>query len=119
MSAPLRPTSRRALALLFLAVAAAFTALGSLRVHRQHQVVKLGYELNEASAELRQKHEENRRLRLELSVLTAPDRIERLAEGMGLGPPAPNQIRSARLDGARPAREGEDGERAPARESQR
>jgi cell division protein FtsL len=94
MRPPLKPSSRRALALVLVLVAAALIALGTLRVQRQHQLVKLGYELSEATAELRQIHEENRRLRLELSVLTAPERIEQLAEDMGLRPPAPGQVRA-------------------------
>jgi cell division protein FtsL len=94
MSPPLKPSSRRSLAIVLILVAAALIALGTLRVNRQHQLVRLGYELSEATAELRQKREENRRLRLELSVLTAPERIERLAEDMGLRPPAAGQVRA-------------------------
>jgi cell division protein FtsL len=95
MSPPLRPPSKRSVAALLMIVAAALAALGALRVRSQHELLRLGYELTEATAELREKREENRRLRLELSVLTAPDRIERLAEGMGLTPPEPGQIREA------------------------
>ncbi len=94
MSKPLRPPSPRSLAALLIVIAAALAALGTMRVHNQHRLVVLGYELSQATAELREKNEENRKLRLELSVLTAPDRIERLAEGMGLSPPAPGQIRT-------------------------
>lgn len=104
MSPPLRPPSRRSVAALLLVFAAALAALGALRVRSQHQLLRLGYDLTEATAELREKREENRRLRLELSVLTAPERIERLAEGMGLGPPEPGQIRHVRLGGGEAAR---------------
>ena len=102
MSKPLRPPSTRSLAVLLIVIAAALAALGTMRVHNQHQLVVLGYELSQATAELREKNEENRRLRLELSVLTAPERIERLAEGMGLSPPAPGQIRTVSHTIARP-----------------
>ncbi len=78
-----------------LLVLAAMTllAVGLHRVHRRHQVVRVGYELSEARAELRELQEERNRLRLEESVLTNPARIERLANALGMVRPAPSQLR--------------------------
>ncbi|HLU67650.1 MAG TPA: cell division protein FtsL [Kofleriaceae bacterium] len=75
------------------AVAILLTGLGVHRVAHRREVVRLGYELSAATAELRRLQEEHRRLRLETSVLTHPDRIERLAQRLGLRRPAPEQIR--------------------------
>lgn len=91
-----------------IAVAAfiAFVAISEVKHH--HQLVKLSYELSEVTAQLREAEEENRRLRLERSMLLAPDRIERLAGELGMVRPEPSQIhelsgeRSAALD--RPSR---------------
>jgi cell division protein FtsL len=63
-------------------------------VSRRRDVVRLGYELSAATAQLRHAQEENRRLRLEKSVLTQPDRIEGLAAGLGMIRPGPEQIRA-------------------------
>ena len=43
--------------------------------------------------ELRRLEEENRRLRLERSMLRHPDRIERYAQHLGMIRPDPRQIR--------------------------
>lgn len=69
------------------------TALGLRQVAHRREVVRLGYELSTATAELRRLDEEARRLRLEKSVLTNPARIEHLAVGLGMVRPAPEQIR--------------------------
>ncbi len=69
------------------------TALGLRQVAHRREVVRLGYELSSITAELRRLDEQARRLRLEKSVLTSPARIERLAEGLGMVRPAPEQIR--------------------------
>lgn len=76
-----------------VALAVLITALGLRRVAHRREVVRLGYELSSITAELRRLDEEARRLRLEKSVLTGPARIERLATGMGMVRPAPEQIR--------------------------
>ncbi len=78
--------------------ALAILAVGLFRVHRQHQVIRVGYELNEARVELRALEEETNRLRLEESVLTNPGRIERLATGMGMIRPTPDQLRIIEVD---------------------
>ena len=75
------------------------TAIGLRHVADRRDVVRVGYALSSATAELRRLEEDNRRLRLERSVLTSPARIERLAVGLGMARPGPEQIRVVR-DGA-------------------
>lgn len=69
------------------------TALGVRHVADRRDIVRVGYELSAATVELRRLEEDNRRLRLERSVLTNPERIERLAAGLGMARPSPDQIR--------------------------
>lgn len=83
---------RSAIATLML-VAVAVLALGISHVARRHQVIRLGYQLSEQTVELRRLEEENRRLRLERSMLRHPDRIERYAQHLGMIRPDPRQIR--------------------------
>ncbi len=71
----------------------ALLAFGLFRVHRRHQVIRIGYELSDRRAELRVLQEEHNRLRLEESVLTNPGRIERLATALGMIRPTPDQLR--------------------------
>lgn len=71
-------------------------ALCLFRVHRRHQVIRIGYELNEARNQLRTLHEDQNRLRLEESVLTNPGRIEKLASSLGMISPTPDQVRIVR-----------------------
>ena len=77
-------------------LAALVAALGIRHVADRRERVRLGYELSAANAELRSTSEENRRLRLEKSVLTDPDRIERLAANLGMVRPGSDQIRVVR-----------------------
>jgi cell division protein FtsL len=79
-----------------LILAALLTGLGVRQVAHRRERVRLGYELSAASVELRRVSEENRRLRLEKSVLTDPDRIERLAANLGMTRPTTDQIRVVR-----------------------
>jgi cell division protein FtsL len=88
-------TNRLAVTGLFV-LAALITTLGVRHVAHRRDVVRLGYQLSSATAELRRLEEDNRRLRLETSVLTHPARIERLAGSLGLIRPAPEQIRVVR-----------------------
>lgn len=96
-------TQRRNIALLGV-LAILCIALGSRKVAREHDRIRLGYELSEAQRELRSEQEENRRLRLEYSVLISPERIRTLATAMGMKRPMPGQIRVATPDasGANP-----------------
>lgn len=91
MNAP--PQAQRiAIAAMIVAVASA-AFFGVLEVKRHHALIRLSYELSEVGDQAREAEEENRRLRLERSLLSAPDRIERLAGELGMVRPAPEQIR--------------------------
>lgn len=77
-----------------LVVAAALlTAAGVIRVSRQHEVLRLGFELARRSEQLGRLQEDRRRLELELATLAAPDRIRRLASQLGMAPVSPDRIR--------------------------
>lgn len=77
-------------------LAAVAIALGVGHVSRRQEVIKVGYELGRAMSELRAQQEENRRLRLERSVLTNPERIRKLAEARGMQQPTRGQVRLVR-----------------------
>ena len=89
------PNQKLAIACMLIALAVVIT-LGTAHVNRRHVVVRKGYELTNARAKLRKLQEDNRRLRLEKSVLTAPARIERLARSLGMHQPAAGQVRIIR-----------------------
>ena len=80
-----------------VALALVFVLLGIAHVARRQQVIQLGYQLARATQELADNQEENRRLRLEKSILTNPERIRRLAESLGMTQPGPEQIRVIRV----------------------
>ncbi|HUH04922.1 MAG TPA: cell division protein FtsL [Kofleriaceae bacterium] len=71
-------------------------ALGVGHVSRRQEVIKVGYELGRAMSDLRAQQEENRRLRLERSVLTNPERIRKLAEARGMQQLTQGQVRVVR-----------------------
>ena len=70
--------------------------LGIAHVNRRQEVIQLGYDLSRATDQLSRMQEENRRLRLEKSALTNPERIRRLAKSLGMSQPGPSQIRVIR-----------------------
>lgn len=74
-------------------IALMITAVGVVRVTRQHEVLRLGLELSKKSDEVRKLRETRRQLELELATLTAPDRIRRLATQLGMTTVAPDKIR--------------------------
>jgi cell division protein FtsL len=69
------------------------TGLGVVRVTRQHDVLRLGYQLDRETERVRQLREVKRRLEVELATLTAPDRIRRLATQLGMTTVPPDRIR--------------------------
>jgi cell division protein FtsL len=69
------------------------TGLGIVRVTRQHDVLRLGYQLDRQASQVRQLREVNRRLEVELATLTAPERIRRLATQLGMTTVEPDKIR--------------------------
>ena len=94
-AAPKAATMRVAIAYL-LTVAVLIMGIGIIHVHRRHTAVKLGYDLTTAGDELRTVSEENRKLRLEKSTLTTPERIGHLAEILGMSQPTHEQVRVVR-----------------------
>ncbi len=78
----------------FVAVVSVATAQVALRT----RVIRAGYALSERMDEIRALEQENRQLRLELSLLKSPERIERLArEQLGLVRPDPQKMRVVRV----------------------
>src|SRR5262249_24594676 len=83
----------RSIVIAMIVVACALTAVAVIRVARQHEVLRLGYELSRSSTRVHEMREVHRRLELERATLTAPDRIRRLALQLGMTPVAPDRIR--------------------------
>jgi len=86
------PSVRSVVVTLVLA-AAMLTAIGVVRVTRQHEVLRRGFELSRASELVSRLHETERQLELEMATLAAPDRIRRLALQLGMTPVSPDRIR--------------------------
>jgi cell division protein FtsL len=76
--------------------AALLTAVGVIRVGRQHEVLQLGFRLSRMSEQLCRMQEAERALSLELATLSSPDRIRRLATQLGMAPISPDRIRVVR-----------------------
>jgi cell division protein FtsL len=85
--------SVRAMVIAMVVAAALATTAGLIRVARQHEVLRLGFELSRRSEQLGRLQETRRRLELERATLTAPDRIRRLATQLGMAPVSPDRIR--------------------------
>ncbi|HET9987551.1 MAG TPA: cell division protein FtsL [Kofleriaceae bacterium] len=85
--------SVRSVVIAMIVVACTLTGVGVIRVTRQHEVLRLGYQLAKRSDEVKGLKEARRRLELERATLTAPDRIRRLATELGMTPVAPDRIR--------------------------
>jgi cell division protein FtsL len=90
--------SVRLVVVAFVLAAALLTAIGVIRVTRQHEVLRLGFELSRRSEQVSKLHENRRRLELELATLAAPDRIRRLALQLGMTPVSPDRIRVVHAD---------------------
>lgn len=88
--------SVRSVVIAVVIAAALLTAIGVVRVARQHEVLRLGFALSRMSDRVGRMHEARRELELELATLTAPDRIRRLATQLGMTPVAPDRIRVVR-----------------------
>lgn len=82
-----------ALIVMLVLLAVGLTTVGVIRVARQHEVLTLGYELSRDADHVRQLRETRRQLELERATLTAPDRIRRLANQLGMTQVAPDRIR--------------------------
>lgn len=76
-----------------IVVAFVLTAVAVVRVTRQHEVLRAGYQLTQRSELVHHLREAQRQLQLERATLTSPDRIRRLASSLGMTPVAPDRIR--------------------------
>src|SRR5882672_10229483 len=85
--------SVRAVVIALVVAAALITAAGVIRVARQHEVLRLGFELSRRSEQVGRLQEARRQLELERATLAAPDRIRRLATQLGMAPVSPDRIR--------------------------
>lgn len=85
--------SVRTVVIALVVAASLLTTAGVIRVARQHEVLRLGFELSRRTEQLGRLHEDRRRLELELATLAAPDRIRRLATQLGMAPVSPDRIR--------------------------
>ena len=83
----------RSIVIAMVLVAAMLTGLGVVRVSRQHDVLRLGYQLDREAERVRQLREVKRRLEVELATLTAPERIRKLATQLGMTTVTPHRIR--------------------------
>ena len=83
----------RSIVIAMIIAACVLTTVGVVRVSRQHDVLRLGYQLDREAEHVRKLREANRRLEVELATLTAPERIRRLALQLGMTTVAPDRIR--------------------------
>jgi cell division protein FtsL len=83
----------RSVVIAMVLCAVMLTGLGIVKVTRQHDVLRLGYQLDRQAAQVRQLREVNRRLEVELATLTAPERIRKLATQLGMTTVEPDKIR--------------------------
>ena len=85
--------SVRSVVIAMVIAACMATAIGVVRVARQHEVLQLGLKLSREAEHVRQLEEVRRRLELEHATLTAPERIHKLATALGMTQVAPDRIR--------------------------
>ncbi|HEY5947454.1 MAG TPA: cell division protein FtsL [Kofleriaceae bacterium] len=83
----------RSIVIAMVLAAVTLTTLGVIRVTRQHDVLRLGYQLDRETEHVRRLREDNRRLEVELATLSAPERIRKLATQLGMTTVAPDKIR--------------------------
>lgn len=81
-----------------IVIAMIATGAGLARVRDQHAVLRLGYELARTSDHVRALRETRRQLEIERAVLASPERIRRLANGLGMEAVSPDKIRIVRPD---------------------
>ena len=83
----------RSFVIALVLTAAMLTTVGVVRVTHQHDVLRLGYQLDREAEQVRRLREVKRRLEVELATLTAPDRIRRLGLQLGMTTVEPDKIR--------------------------
>ena len=74
-------------------VAVMLTVVGAIRVSRQHDVLRFGYELSRRTEHVGKLREVQRQLELEHAMLSSPARIRRLATQLGMTSVTPDKIR--------------------------
>jgi len=101
LRAPRGPAEPRRGFVLLLGVCFLCAATAAIcQVWTRMRAIEYGYKLSKATKRHAELLELNRRLRLEVAVLTSPSRIARVAsEELGLRPPTPEQIRRLRWRG--------------------
>jgi cell division protein FtsL len=83
--------------LFILGAFAVVVVAAGLHVSLRYRVLRTGYAIGEKLTEKRELEEEARKIRLELSLLRSPERVERLArEKLGMVKPDPERIRVVR-----------------------
>lgn len=85
--------SVRIVVIVMVVAAVLITGICVVRVTRQHEVLRLGLSLSRSSERVRTLREVRRQLELEYAMLTAPERIRRMALQLGMEPVAPDSIR--------------------------
>lgn len=83
----------RSIVIAMVLTACMLTGVGVVRVMRQHEVLRLGYQLARETEHVRRQREEQRRLEVERATLTSPERIRKLATQLGMTTVAPDKIR--------------------------
>ncbi len=83
----------RSIVVALVLAACVLTGVGVVRVQRQHDVLRLGYQLDRETERLRQLREVNRRGEVERATLTSPERIRKLATQLGMTTVPPDLIR--------------------------
>ncbi len=88
---------KKSVALFMIGCFAVAVAAAAAQVSLRYRIVRTGYALGEKLAEERALEEEARKLRLELSFLRSPDRVEKLArDQLGMVKPDPGRSRVVR-----------------------
>jgi cell division protein FtsL len=85
--------SVRSVVVALVIAAALLTGIGVVRVSRQHEVLRLGYELARKSEQVHRLREARRQLELQHASLSSPERIRRLATRLGMKQVSPDRIR--------------------------
>jgi cell division protein FtsL len=92
LSAQRAPKAHRGVMIMLVAFSLV-TAAAVTYVGRRHEVLRYGYQLSRLSQRVTALRESNRRLEIELAMLSAPERIRGLAAQLGMVPVPADHIR--------------------------
>jgi cell division protein FtsL len=81
----------------------AFVVLALLYVYERVDIVQVGYHIESLKAKQVQLQRERDELRVKVSTLTAPERVARAAQRLGLEPPKHEQVVLVRVQPDLPA----------------